>query len=135
MSQRENIVQRRVLLVDDDPRYTDLLHFTLETEGFEVFIAQNAAKGLALAKSHCPDVIVTDVAMPEIDGYALAAGLKSDPSTAEIPVVFVTARGHETDRWAGQSIGAAEYLTKPFSISELVGKLKNICERTTEKHS
>jgi DNA-binding response OmpR family regulator len=123
----------RVLVIDDDPRYLDLLQFTLEAEGFEVCLAQNAAEGMKQAVAGRPDVIVTDVAMPDMDGYVLAAGLKADARTAEIPLIFVTARGLEADRWTGQSMGAAEYLTKPFSIVELVQRIRNICRAHSEK--
>jgi len=123
----------RVLVIDDDPRYLDLLQFTLEAEGFEVCLAQNAAEGMKQAVAGRPDVIVTDVAMPDMDGYVLAAGLKADARTAEIPLIFVTARGLEADRWTGQSMGAAEYLTKPFSIAELVQRIRNICRAHSEK--
>lgn len=123
----------RVLVIDDDPRYLDLLQFTLEAEGFEVCLAQSAAEGMNQAVAGRPDVIVTDVAMPDMDGYVLAAGLKADARTAEIPLIFVTARGLEADRWTGQSMGAAEYLTKPFSIAELVQRIRNICRAHSEK--
>jgi DNA-binding response OmpR family regulator len=125
----------RVLVIDDDPRYLDLLQFTLEAEGFEVCVAQNAAEGMNLAVKNHPDVIVTDVAMPGMDGYVLAAGLKADVRTAEIPLIFVTARGLETDRRTGRSIGAAEYLTKPFSTTELVQRIRNACRVRSEKRA
>lgn len=125
----------RVLVIDDDPRYLDLLQFTLEAEGFEVCLAQSAAEGMNQAVAGRPDVIVTDVAMPDMDGYVLAAGLKADARTAEIPLIFVTARGLEADRWTGRSMGAAEYLTKPFSIAELVQRIRNICRPHSEKRT
>lgn len=123
---------RRILIVDDDPRYLDLLQFTLEAEGFDVSAALNAAAGMEMALANHPDVIVTDVAMPEMDGYMLAAGLKSDPRTMNIPLVFVTARGYDADRRTGQNIGAAGYLTKPFSISELVQRIRDVCGAAAE---
>lgn len=125
----------RVLVIDDDPRYLDLLQFTLEAEGFRVWAAQSAGEGMNLAVAHLPDVIVTDVAMPDMDGYVLAAGLKADTRTAEIPLIFVTARGLEADRRTGQSIGAAEYLTKPFSMTELVRRIRNVCHAHVEKRT
>ena len=125
----------RVLVIDDDPRYLDLLQFTLEAEGFNVCAAQSAVEGMNLAVAHRPDVIVTDVAMPDMDGYVLAAGLKADARTAEIPLIFVTARSLEADRRTGQSIGAAEYLTKPFSMTELVQRIRNVCHAHAEKRT
>jgi len=125
----------RVLVIDDDPRYLDLLQFTLEAEGFNVCAAQSAVEGMNLAVAHRPDVIVTDVAMPDMDGYVLAAGLKADARTAEIPLIFVTARSLEADRRTGRSIGAAEYLTKPFSMTELVQRIRNVCHAHAEKRT
>jgi DNA-binding response OmpR family regulator len=125
----------RVLIIDDDPRYLDLLQFTLETEGYEVCAAQTAAQGMEIAVRCHPDVIVTDVAMPDVDGYLLAAGLKTDMRTAEIPVIFLTARGLETDRHTGQSIGAAQYLTKPFSMAELVQRIRDVSLPHSEKNA
>lgn len=116
-----------VLVIDDDPRYLDLLQFTLEAEGFEVRTAVSAKSAMEMALTHCPDVIVTDVAMPEMDGYTLAVGLKADPRTMSVPLIFITARGHEADRRTGQNIGAAEFLTKPFSINELVERVRALC--------
>jgi DNA-binding response OmpR family regulator len=88
---------------------------------------------MELAIRRHPDVIVTDVMMPDMDGYLLAAGLKADMRTADIPLIFVTARGLETDRRTGRSIGSAEYLTKPFSVTELVQEIRNVCRPHSEK--
>jgi DNA-binding response OmpR family regulator len=126
------MAKQRVLVIDDDPRYLELLQFTLEAEDFDVGTAQSGAAAMTLAVAQHFDVIVTDVSMPDMDGYTLTAGLKADPRTADIPVVFVTARGMETDRRTGQNVGGAEYLTKPFSLSELVRRLRNICQTHPE---
>jgi DNA-binding response OmpR family regulator len=131
----QQMTGQRVLVIDDDPRYLDLLQFTLEAEGFEVSAAKSGVEGMDLAVTHRPDVIVTDVAMPDMDGYVLAAGLKADARTAEIPLIFVTARGLDADRWTGQSVGAVEFLTKPFSIVELVQRIRNSCLARTEKEA
>jgi DNA-binding response OmpR family regulator len=116
----------KVMVVDDDPRYLELLEFTLEGEGYDVRIVQDPRRVQELAVSMQPDVIITDVTMPDLDGYALAVGLKSDPSTVGIPLVFVSARGYNMDRHAGLNIGAVEYLTKPFSIADLLTKINAI---------
>jgi len=118
----------RILVVDDDARYLDLLQFALTAEGYRVDIAPNALAAHEMAVLNKPDVIVTDIAMPEQDGYALAAGLKSNPRTAQIPLIFVSARA-QADRNIGYRIGAAEYVTKPFSVDELVKKIRSlVCE-------
>ena len=122
------MAKTRVLVIDDDPRYLELLQFTLEAENFDVGTAQSGAAAMTMALAQRFDVIVTDVSMPDMDGYTLTAGLKADPRTADIPVIFVTARGMESDRRAGHSVGGAEFLTKPFSLSELVRRIRNVCE-------
>jgi CheY-like chemotaxis protein len=115
----------RILVVDDDPRYLELLEFMLVGEGYDVCTAQDSAAVQDLAASQQPDVIVSDVAMPGVDGYALAAGLKTDPRTRRIPLLFVTARGHEGDL-EGVIAGAAGCLAKPFSTSDLIAAIESL---------
>jgi DNA-binding response OmpR family regulator len=116
----------RILIVDDDPRYLELLEFTLAAEEFEVHTTDNPGAVQELALRIRPDVIMTDVNMPDMDGYALAAGLKADPRTAHVPLIFVTARGQDEERLEGLSMGAVEYMTKPFSMCDLVAKMKAV---------
>jgi DNA-binding response OmpR family regulator len=116
----------RVLAVDDDPRYLELLEFTLIGEGFDVQTAQDPTTVQDIAAREHPDVIVTDVTMPTLDGYALAVGLKADPRTAEIPLIFLTARGQTGDRQQALSIGGVDYLMKPFSIGELAASIRRV---------
>ncbi|HEY3296260.1 MAG TPA: response regulator [bacterium] len=120
----------KVLVVDDDPRYLELLEFTLEGEGFDVRTAQDSTTVQDLAVQMQPDVIVTDVTMPAMDGYALAAGLKSDPRTAQIPLIFVTARGMDGERQQGLNVGGVDYLMKPFSVGDLVARIRRVACQT-----
>ena len=123
----------KVLAVDDDPRYLELLEFTLIGEGFEVRTVQDPTRVQAIAASDLPGVIVTDVTMPNLDGYALAAGLKSDPRTAHIPLIFLTARGKNGDRQEALSLGGVDYLMKPFSVNELVASIHRIVSPVGQK--
>jgi DNA-binding response OmpR family regulator len=120
----------KILVVDDDPRYLELLEFSLMGEGYDVVIVQDPQTVQELAIMQKPAVIVTDVSMPNMDGYAMAMGLKADQATASIPLIFVSARGQEIDRLAGLSLGAVEYLTKPFCISELIARIRLVLKRT-----
>jgi CheY-like chemotaxis protein len=123
----------RILVVDDDPRYLELLEFMLRGEGFDVRTAQDSATVQDIAAAEQPDVIVSDVAMPGVDGYALAAGLKTDPRTRRIPLLFVTARGYE-----GESdnliSGAAACLAKPFSTSDLIAAIQRLMTAAQEEN-
>ncbi len=115
----------RIMVVDDDPRYLELLEFMLLGEGYDVHTVQDPAAVQDLAASEQPDVIVSDVAMPGVDGYAVAAGLKTDPRTRRIPLLFVTARGHEGDL-DGLTAGAAGWLAKPFSTGDLIAAIEQL---------
>ena len=125
------MIKPQVLIVDDDPRYLELLQFALETEGFHVVTARHPRNVQALAVSCRPDVIISDVMMPEMDGFDVAANLRADPRTSGIPVVFLTARSLESDRLEGLRSGAVEYVTKPFSPSVLVDKIRSVMKEVS----
>jgi len=120
----------KVLIIDDDPRYLELLQFILEDENMEVRALREPEAAQAVAESWRPDVIVTDVSMPGLDGYALVAGLKSAVGTQNIPVIFVTARGQAYDKHKGRDLGVVEYLMKPFSMAGLVERIRRLAKRT-----
>ena len=115
----------QVLVVDDDPRYLELLQFALESEGFGVVASRNPMSVQALAVSCRPAAIISEVSMPEMDGFDVAATLRADPRTSNIPILFLTARGTESDKVQGMKSGAVEYLTKPFSPVALVEKVRS----------
>ncbi|MCJ7652386.1 MAG: response regulator [Actinobacteria bacterium] len=116
----------RVLVVDDDPSMCKLLRIMLEPKGFEVLEAFSGVRGVVMAKSELPDIVLLDIMLPDIDGFDVCRKLKLDPTTKNIPVVFVTAKaGHEhLDR--GMSLGAQGYITKPFRPEVLIEKLYEI---------
>ena len=107
-------------MVDDDPAIREILVTNLAAEGMEVHTAENGDDALHLARELLPDLIVLDVMMPGRDGYAVLGELKSDVATADIPVVLLTAKGGEDDVWEGWKSGADYYITKPFSVDELM---------------
>lgn len=111
---------RRCLVVDDDPAIREILVTNLEAEGMDVATAANGDDAARLARELTPDLVVLDVMMPGRDGYAVLADLKSDPTTAEIPIVLLTAKASEDDVWEGWKSGADYYITKPFTIDELM---------------
>ena len=115
-----------VLLIDDDDHLRFVLTAHLRNHGFEVFDAEDGRAGLELAREYLPDLIITDVTMPELDGLAVTRELKADARTAAIPVILLTAR-HGTDNLVrGFEIGAQEYLTKPFEVAELLARVRTV---------
>jgi len=111
---------RRVLVVDDDQDIVDLLRYNLEAAGFEVSQALDGEAGLSAIRSNLPDVVILDVMMPKMDGFAVLAAVRADEATANIPVVMLTARTSDRDVWQGWNNGADYYITKPFDIGELL---------------
>ncbi|HEY4827006.1 MAG TPA: response regulator transcription factor [Solirubrobacteraceae bacterium] len=117
----------RVLVVDDDPPLRRMLERTLAAEGYEVSVAADGGAALAEAERAAPDVIVLDVAMPGLDGLAVARRLrdKGDPT----PILMLTARDAVPDRVSGLEAGADDYLVKPFAVEELVARLRALARR------
>jgi DNA-binding response OmpR family regulator len=113
---------RRCLVVDDDPAIRDILVTNLEAEGMDVRTADNGDDAVRVARELAStlDLIVLDVMMPGRDGYAVLGELKADSATCEIPVVLLTAKAGDDDVWEGWKSGADYYITKPFSIEELM---------------
>jgi len=129
--QLNNDVERnqiRVLIVDDDPRYTEMLEVALEVEGIRVTRIQDPREAHEAAARQQPDVIVSDVAMPGLDGFTLVAGLKADARTADIPVIFVSARSAGGSEIARISHIGMDYLSKPFSVPDLVRRIRTAVE-------
>lgn len=121
----------KVLVVEDDAAIRHNLVFLLRIEGFEALEADNGQAGLALARTHLPDLILCDVMMPQLDGYGLLAQLRADPITAAIPLIFLTARTDRADQRKGMNLGADDYLGKPFSREEV---LEAINARLQRRH-
>jgi two-component system phosphate regulon response regulator PhoB len=122
---------RPVLLVaDDNADIRDLLATRLGNRGFDVIVAADGQEALDLAFERRPDIALLDWVMPVIQGHELCVKLKTDPRTAKMPVVMLTARGEEQDRLLGLDLGADDYLIKPFDIDELDLTLKELLSRS-----
>jgi DNA-binding response OmpR family regulator len=119
----------RVLVIDDDPVILKLLEVNFELEGFTVLTAVDGEVGLALATAEQPDIVVSDVMMPNMSGLELATALKADPATAAIPVVLLSAKAQVHDVRAGMDAGADDYVTKPFEPLELVARVTALLDR------
>jgi DNA-binding response OmpR family regulator len=117
-----------VLVADDNEDIRNLLTARLETRGFNVISAADGQAALEMVHEHDPSIAVLDWVMPIIQGHELCVKLKTDPRTANIPVVMLTARGEEEDRLLGLDLGADAYIVKPFNIDELVATLTQLVE-------
>jgi two-component system OmpR family response regulator len=117
----------RVLVVDDEPSIADLLAMTLRYEGWEVRTAGDGSAALRAAREFRPDAVVLDWMLPDIDGLTVLQRLRSD--TAHVPVLFLTAKDSVEDRVAGLTAGGDDYVTKPFSLEEVVARLRALMRR------
>lgn len=120
----------KILVVEDDRDIRELIAFTLRFAGLEVETASSGAEGLEKARAFQPDLILLDVRMPKMTGFEVCRNLKQDGRTAPIPVVFLSARGQEAEIREGMSLGAVDYILKPFSPDELPGRVRAILERS-----
>ena len=116
----------RVLIVDDDELLAELLTFKLSQKGVSVISAHDGEEGLAVAQREKPDLVVLDGMMPGMDGFEVLRLLKEGDDTKDIPVVMLSARSQEKDVLSGLSMGAAEYLSKPFMPEELILKVQRL---------
>jgi DNA-binding response OmpR family regulator len=116
-------VERTILVVDDDPVILRLLEVNFEMEGFAVRTAIDGQDGCDLARADAPDVIVSDVMMPRMNGLELVTSLKGDPATAGIPIILLSAKAQVSDVRAGLAAGADDYVTKPFEPHDLVERV------------
>jgi DNA-binding response OmpR family regulator len=120
----------KVLVVDDEVNITQILEFSIGSEGFEVITAQNGEEAIERARREQPDLIILDIMMPKIDGYEACRILKANPLTRNIPVVLLTAKGRDIDRRLGLEVGATDYIVKPFSPSKLVERINRLLQCT-----
>jgi DNA-binding response OmpR family regulator len=119
----------RVLVVDDDPSIRGLLEYALSVEGVDVTTAADGVRGIAEAKAARPDVVLLDVMMPKLDGFAVAEQLRADADLAGIPIIMLTARAADDDVLEGWRAGVDSYLTKPFDLALLFKELNRVTSR------
>ena len=117
----------RILVVDDEPSVTDLLAYNLRKAHYEVSVAADGSEALHLAVESKPDLILLDLMIPEVDGLDVCRELRR---TSNVPIIMITARGEEMDRVVGLELGADDYVTKPFSVRELMARIKAVLRRT-----
>ena len=119
----------KILVVDDEESLCEILQFNLEVEGYEVDVAYSAEQALGMHPERY-SLILLDVMMGEMSGFRMAQLLKSKPETAKVPVIFCTAKDTEDDTVAGLNLGADDYIAKPFSIREVLARVRSVLRRT-----
>ena len=118
---------QRILVVDDEPAVTDLLAYNLRKAHYDVLLATNGREALELARANAPDLILLDLMLPEVDGLDVCRELRRD---SRVPIIMLTARGEEVDRVVGLELGADDYISKPFSVREVLARVKAVLRRS-----
>ena len=119
--------KKKILVVEDEKAIADILVFNLQREGYSTMVAYDGAEGLRAALKEAPDLILLDVMLPEMDGFAVLGHIREKQDT---PIIMLTAREEETDKVLGLELGADDYITKPFSMRELMARVKANMRRT-----
>jgi two-component system, OmpR family, phosphate regulon response regulator PhoB len=118
-----------VLLVEDDDAISMLLRYNLEKDGYEIGLAMDGEEALLMASERLPDLVILDWMLPKVPGIEVCRRLRAKPDARNIPIIMLTARGEETDRIRGLDTGADDYITKPFSTTELLARVRAVLRR------
>ncbi len=127
------MAKEKILIVEDEPDIVRMLEYNLKKEGFRTVSASDGGEGLRRADRDEPDIILLDLMLPEIDGLELCRRLRQSPRTCGIPVIMLTAKTRETDKIVGLELGADDYIVKPFSVGELIARIKALLRRLHDK--
>ena len=123
---------KEILIVDDEPSIVVPIQFLMEQQGYSVLVAENGEDALDAIYKYKPDLILLDIMLPRIDGYEVCEIVRLNPEYRGIKIIFLTARGREVEIAKGLALGANAYITKPFSNTELVAKVKELLDNTNE---
>ncbi len=122
-----------MLIVDDEVNILELLDFNLKKSGYEVLRAENGVAAIETANTKKPDIIILDLMLPDLDGIEVCKRIRTNKETAEIPIIMLTAKSDEFDKVIGLEMGADDYVTKPFSVRELLARIKTIFRRSAAR--
>jgi two-component system alkaline phosphatase synthesis response regulator PhoP len=128
------MAEEKILVIDDEEHILELIKFNLENNGYKVLVATNGIDALKVAKMEVPQLILLDLMLPGMDGYDVCKEVRRDNSISSIPIIMITAKGEELDKILGLELGADDYITKPFSIRELLARVKAVLRRTTTQY-
>ena len=124
---------KEILIVDDEPNLVVPIQFLMEQQGYKVMIAERGEDALDLIYQYKPDLVLLDILLPGIDGYEVCEIVRLNPNFRKVKIIFLTAKGREEEIAKGLALGADAYITKPFSNTELVAKVKELLEKTNEE--
>src|SRR5947199_5190435 len=119
----------RILIIEDERGLTDVLAYNLQREGYDTLVAHDGLEGLRKAQMQLPDVILLDLMLPGLDGLEVCRELRAGERTRHVPILMLTAKAEETDQVVGFSLGADDYVTKPFSVKVLLPRIKALRRR------
>src|SRR5579859_2917847 len=119
-----------ILLIEDDPTLSETLRYNFEREGYIVLVATDGVLGLEQARREQPDMVILDIMLPRLDGFSVCRILRQE---SDVPILMLTARQDEVDRIAGLELGADDYVSKPFSLGELLARVRAIMRRTDRR--
>ena len=119
----------KILIVDDEQDIVELLSYNLEKEKFSIVKAYDGEAALGLVRSEKPDLMILDLMLPKMNGLDVCKAVRRNPEIANLPIIMLTAKGEEIDKIIGLEIGADDYITKPFSIKELIARVRSILRR------
>ncbi|MGH4122649.1 MAG: response regulator [Clostridium sp.] len=120
----------KILVVDDEEHIQELIRFNLEKSGYKVICAGDGIEAIKLVKEQLPQLMLLDLMLPGMDGLDVCKEIRKDSAMANMPIIMITAKGEEIDKIIGLELGADDYITKPFSVRELVARIKAILRRT-----
>lgn len=119
----------KVLVIEDDKHIRGTLELWLQLEGFDVKVAENGPRGVEMAREEKPDLVICDLLMPGINGYAVLSELRAHASTTNIPFILLTASAEKSERERGLAMGVTEFMTKPFDLKELLAAINHCLKR------
>ncbi|KYH35942.1 transcriptional regulatory protein WalR [Clostridium tepidiprofundi DSM 19306] len=126
--------EQTILIVDDEEHIQELIKFNLERNGYKVICANNGVDALRIIKDKVPQLVLLDLMLPGIDGYDVCKEIRKDSTISSIPIIMITAKSEEFDKILGLELGADDYITKPFSVRELIARVKALLRRAAMQY-
>lgn len=128
-----SLINNRILVIEDESNIQELIKYNLEKSGYKVILADNGTAGLNEALANVPDLILLDLMLPGLDGLEVCKRLRADKRTKRVPIFMLTAKSEELDKVLGLELGADDYITKPFSIKELIARIRAAMRRVEDE--